>query len=326
MSNPNDRLPQPLANAWTPSLPPLPYEPWVETRRSLHLLCQIIGKIRLTLVPRRNHWWHVPLYITPRGLTTGTMYAPNDPLLSLDIEIDLISPRVIVRNNRGGVFETFVPADGEPCRLVYREILDAVSAAGVDLDILAKPYDLAWCETPFPSDAEPRGFEPEAVSRYFRALSWIERTFQEFRGDFLGKQTPVHLFWHSFDLALTRFSGKAVDKKPSEFNNPRDAEAYSHEVISFGFWPGDEKSPKAAFYSYTAPEPDGLADMALKVGAWHDVGGSHMALLSYDDLRANGDPRQMLLDFLESSYVAGATKAGWSIDALRLPSQSFYER
>jgi hypothetical protein len=169
-------------------------------------------------------------------------------------------------------------------------------------------------------------YEPEWATRYFRTISWIERTFQEFRGDFLGKQTPVHLFWHSFDLALTRFSGRAVDKKPSEFRNPRDAEAYSHEVVSFGFWPGDDNYPRPAFYAYTAPEPNSLADEPLAAGHWRDVGGSHMARLDYDDLRQAVDPRRMLLDFLESAYVAGATRAGWDVEALRLPPQEFYER
>ncbi len=325
MSQSDERLPQPLTNAWTPVLPPLPFEDWTETRESLHLLCQVVGKIRLALTHRRNHWWHVPLYVTPRGLTTGTLYAPNDPLLSLDIEIDLLEPAVCVRNNRGGIFEAFAPADGIACRAMFHEVLDAVSAAGVDVELIDVPYELPWCQTPFPDNGDTRHYQPGAGARYFRALSWIERTFQEFRGDFLGKQTPVHLFWHSFDLALTRFSGKAVDKKPSEFRNPRDAEAYSHEVISFGFWPGDANYPKPAFYSYTAPEPDGLANEPLSAGAWVDVGKSHMARLDYEDLRMAADPRDMLLGFLQSSYEAGAKRAGWDLERLRLPSQSFYE-
>ncbi|MEM1013836.1 MAG: DUF5996 family protein [Planctomycetota bacterium] len=325
MSEADDRLPQPLTNSWTPVLPPLEFAAWTETRETLHLLCQIVGKVRMALTPRRNHWWHVPFYVTPRGLTTGTLYEPNDPLLSLDIEIDLLEPGIEVRNNRGGMFDVAAPLDQMDCKWMFREVTDAVSAAGVDVDLLGTPYDLPWCTTPFAQNEDRRTFDLGAAARYFRALSWVERTFQEFRGDFLGKQTPVHMFWHSFDLALTRFSGKAVDKKPSEFRNPRDAEAYSHEVISFGFWPGDANYPQAAFYSYTAPEPDGLASEPLSAGGWFDVGGSHMARLDYAELRQAEDPRRMLLGFLESAYLAGAKRAGWDVEALRVPPEEYFE-
>ena len=310
----------------SPTLPPLPYEAWTETRQGLHLLCQMVGKLRLAMVPRRNHWWHVPLYVTPVGLTTGTMYAPNDPLLTLDVEIDLLEPHINVRTNRGGLQSGTFPWLGGTCASMHEGLMAALSSAGVDVDMLAKPYELPWDDVPFPEDERRREMSREWLARFFRALSWVDSVFQVYRGDFLGKTTPVHFFWHSFDLAVTRFSGRPNPRPVGEFANPRDAEAYSHEVISVGFWPGDDdKTPFPAFYSYTAPEPDGLADKPLSAGEWVDVGGSHMAILKYDDLRAASDPKTMLLDWMNSAYRAGAEAANWPVDDFALPPASHFE-
>ena len=307
----------------SPTLPPLPYEAWTETRQGLHLLCQMVGKLRLAMVPRRNHWWHVPLYVTPVGLTTGTMYAPNDPMLTLDVEIDLLEPHINVRTNRGGLQSGTFPWLGGTCASMHEGLMAALSSAGVDVDMLAKPYELPWDDVPFPEDERRREMSREWLARFFRALSWVDSVFQVYRGDFLGKTTPVHFFWHSFDLAVTRFSGRPNPRPVGEFANPRDAEAYSHEVVSVGFWPGDDNYPHAAFYGYAAPEPEGLADQPLPDGAaWIDVGGSHMARMDYDIVRASPDPRATLLAFLNGVYTAAERAGEWP--DLRLPPASSY--
>ncbi len=318
-----DPLPRPFAGSFAPTLPPLPFDAWTDTRKTLHLLCQIVGKLRIAMYPRQNHWWHVPLYVTPRGLTTGTLYAPSDPLLTLSIEIDLREPGGLhVATNKGASEVVTLPYDGSDCARLYRDLLDTLARVGVDVEILATPYELPWTATPFPEDEQSRGFKDRWANRYFRALSWVDRTFNEYRGDFLGKQTPSHLFWHSFDLAVTRFSGRPNPKPASEFANPRDAEAYSHEVISVGFWPGDDKYPHAAFYGYVAPEPDDLADQPLPIGEWIDAGGSHMARVDYDAIRAADDPREALLGFLRAVHAAGVRRAEWP--DLMLPPASHY--
>jgi hypothetical protein len=166
-------------------------------------------------------------------------------------------------------------------------------------------------EIPFADDTTHSAYDPEYVQRFWKALIEIDTTFQEFRGRFLGKCSPVHLFWHSFDLAVTRFSGRTAPVSPDA--DPVTRAAYSHENISAGFWPGDGNMPEPAFYSYTHPEPDGLAEEPLepKSAWWQEQGGAHMALLRYADVRAAADPRAALLDFLQSSYEAGANRAGW---------------
>ena len=306
-------------------LPPLPWEAWRETKQTLHLYLQIIGKLRMTLTPRRNHWWHVPLYVSPVGLTTGTLFAPNDPLLSFQIDVDFVRSKVQLHSNRGG--NQLVHFDCDSCKDFYDQTMAAVAAMGVDVAILPEPYELPFTQTRFDEDGQKRMFDAAAVARWFRALSWIDGVFQQFRGDFLGKTSPVHFFWHSFDLAVTRFSGRRNPQPIDKFANPRDAEAYSHEVISFGFWPGDDdKTPFPAFYSYTAPEPEGLADKPLSAGEWASVGSSHMAMLKYDDLRAASNPKRMLLDWLASAYRAGAEAADWPVEDFTLPPAFHFER
>jgi hypothetical protein len=305
----------------TPLLPSQPYPTWVETKRTLHLVCQIVGKFRMALTPRQNHWWHVPLYVTSRGLATGTLHAPNDPLLSLDIEVDLLDHDIVLRSNRAAGFR--IDFNSYPCSGVYARMQAAMSTLGVDVGILPKPYDLSYTDRPFPEDHADRTYDPAAAARYFRMLAWVDRIFDEYRGGFLGKQTPSHLFWHSFDLAVTRFSGRENPKPPAEFRNPRDAEAYSHEVVSIGFWPGDDAYPHAAFYGYASPEPAGLAEMPLPVGTWIDVGGSHLARVDYETIRQADDPRVTLLGFLNAVYDAAAELGEWP--DLKLPESSRYD-
>ena len=293
------------------SFPEIPLEAWRPTKNTLHLYCQIVGTIRLAMHPRINHWWHVPLYVSPGGLTTRTIPTRDG---SFEIEFDLHEHRLVIRTSDGRV-EDFAMFDGLTVADFYRSIFANLKKLGIEPKIWAVPYE-APSTTPFAEDNENSSYDKEYVERFHRVLVSVDHIFNEFRGRFSGKSTPVHMFWHSFDLALTRFSGKRVP--PREGAGRVEREAYSHEVISFGFWFGDDKVPAPAFYSYTAPEPAGLADEPLSPpqAKWADSNGAHLALLMYDDARAAADPDAAVLDFLESAYQAGAKRAGWPAEEL----------
>jgi Family of unknown function (DUF5996) len=294
-------------------LPGLPLERWEPTKETLHLWAQIVGKVRLAATPPQNHWWNAPLYVDTRGLTTRRLRAGG---CDFDVAFDFVAHELVVRTSRGQV-ESFPLRDGYSVAAFYERLWALLAGFGIDVEIKPEPFGVA-VTTPFAEDSEHASYDREAVERLWRALRWIDWTLQEFAGWFCGKSSPVHLFWHGFDLAVTRFSGAPAPPNPNA--DPVTREAYSHEVISFGFWPGDKKMRMPAFYSYTAPEPTGLADQPLRPerASWQQpFGSSHMALLPYDDVRTSPAPRQALLDFLESSYQAGATLAGWDRDALR---------
>lgn len=290
------------------AFPEIPLEAWRPTKNTLHLYCQIVGKIRLAMHPWLNHWWHVPLYVTPRGLSTHTIpYAGGD----FDIEFDLGEHVLRIQTSRNQI-EDFALYDGLSVADFYSSIFANLAKIGISPEINPVPYE-APSTTPFDEDSENKSYDKEYVERFHRTLVTVDGLLTKFRGRFIGKSTPVHMFWHSFDLALTRFSGKRAPARDGVGMVER--EAYSHEVISFGFWFGDDNVPAPAFYSYTAPEPAGLADEPLSPSAakWQESNGSHMALLMYDDVRTADGPKGMVLDFLESSYQAGAKKAGWDI-------------
>ncbi len=291
--------------------PELPYEEWKPTKQTLHRYTQIIGKVRMALTPPRNHWWHVTLYVTARGLTTGPMpYQGRD----IAIELDFIDHQATVRAS-DGTASAFDLRDRPACADFFTDLFSALSKVGVEVDIHPQPFDLG--DSPaLNEDRINASYEPDAVARYWRILGSTQRVLDTFRGPFLGKASPVHLFWHSFDLAYARYSGR--EAPVSENVDPVSAEAYSHEVIAFGFWPGDEKTtPYPAFYSYTAPEPDGLAQQPLVSEAeWRDTGNGSLAVLPYDAVRGSSDPDAMLHDFFDAAYRAGAETAGWDTDAL----------
>ena len=293
-------------------LPDIPLEPWEPTRWTLHLWTQIVGKVRLGVTPPQNHWWNAPLYVDARGLTTRRLRSADR---DFDIQFDLVAHELTIRTSRGEV-ESFALEDGLSVAAFYERVFETLARFGIDVEIKAEPYGVPMT-TPFSEDTEHASYDPAAVERYFQALTWIDWTLQEFAGWFSGKTTPVHLFWHGFDLAVTRFSGKRAPVRPTM--DPVSREAYSHEVISFGFWPGDDKVRMPAFYSYTAPEPEGLAEQPLlpETATWQASGSSHLAILPYDDVRTAIDPRETLLDFLESAYLAGAATAKWNADDLR---------
>jgi hypothetical protein len=290
------------------ALPEIPLEAWRSTKDTLHLFCQIVGKIRLSLHPRLNHWWHVPLYVTPLGLSTRTI--PYDDG-NFEIEFDLCSHKIVIRTNSGRT-EDFALYDGLCVADFYDGLIANLAKLGIKAHINTAPYE-APSKTPFPEDRANCSYDSSFVEKFHQTLVAVDDIFEEFRGRFIGKSTPVHIFWHSFDLALTRFSGKLAPVRDGA--NRVEREAYSHEVISFGFWFGDDNVPAPAFYSYTVPEPDGLANEKLlpTEASWQESNGSHMALLMYDDVRTSDDPRKMVIDFLESAYQAGAKTAGWNI-------------
>lgn len=288
--------------------PDIPFEAWRPTKETLHLYAQIVGKIRMAMHPRMNHWWHVPLYVSPRGLTTGSIPYKDQ---SFEIEFDL-SAHVLKIAKSGGRSEDFALYDGLSVADFYNSIFANLGKLGIECPIKAVPYE-GPSTIPFADNTENATYDKDAVERAHRVLVTADGIFQQFRGHFNGKSTPVHMFWHSFDLALTRFSGKRAPIRDGA--NRVEREAYSHEVISFGFWFGDDNVPAPAFYAYAAPEPRGLSAEPLKPdGAkWAPSGGGHLALLMYEDVVNYPDPRKAVGDFLESAYRSSAKLLGWNV-------------
>lgn len=292
-------------------LPALPLEEWEPTKDTLHLYLQVIGKIRLASTPAANHWWHVPLYVDERGLTTGRMRHDG---VDFGVQVDLVDHAVVVRTAGGAASLTLW--DGLSVAAFHDELLRALARFGVRPAIHAEPFGVPMT-TPFPEDTGHASYDREYVGRFWRILLEVDWVLREFAGWFTGKTSPVHLFWHSLDLAVSRFSGRRAPGLGEV--DPVTREAYSHEVISFGFWAGDRQVRAPAFYSYTAPEPAGLTAARLRPdGAfWAERGGSALATYWYEEMRAAPRPRQALLDFLQSAYEAGARAAGWDEPALR---------
>jgi hypothetical protein len=291
------------------ALPPLSLEEWEDTKETLHRYCQIVGKVRMEYSPYRNHWWHVTLYVTTRGLTTGPIPYGNT---TFDISFDLLENRLIVNTSEGGAFSFTL--DDLPVAEFYRRLFEGLGSLGIDASINVKPFDLDDEHT-LDANTYNRVCDEGYARRYHHVLVQIDQIFKEFAGRFNGKTSPVQLFWHSFDLAVTRVSDKRVSLP--EGTDPVTREAYSHEVISFGFWPGDRNFREPAFYSYTAPEPEDLTGQSLRpqAASWAPEGGT--ALLTYEEVRKSASPRETLLEFLQSAYEAGAKTTGWDMEELR---------
>jgi hypothetical protein len=290
--------------------PELAFDAWTETRKTLHLFLQIVGKLRLYMHPKKNHWWHVPLYVSPRGLTTRSI--PYQGRL-FEMEFDFFDHALAIRVSDGT--SQRIGLQGKTVAQFFRAVEEGLGK----LDIRAVwqkpyPYDLPFSKTPFAEDDQHGEYDSVYAQRYWRVLSQIDPIFQRFRGQFGGKGTLPHLFWHHMDLALTLFSGKRVPVR--EGAGLVEREGYSHEVISFGFWAGDDKVPAPAFYAYAAPVPDGLFDSALKPAeaSWNAEAG--MAVMMYDAIRVAADPGAKIADFLASTYAASAKAAGWDVESL----------
>jgi hypothetical protein len=295
----------------TAPLPPLPYPEWEATKTTLHLWVQIVGKIKMASAPPRNHWWHVALYVDVHGLTTRLLHAADGT--AFEIRFDFVDHMLVVETSRA--VESFALADGLTVAEFDAQLHAALGRLGLDVPILESPFGVPMT-TPFPEDREHASYDRDAVERYFRVLDWSADVLETFSGWFCGKTSPVHVFWHSLDLAVTRFSGRRAPAQPDA--DAVTQEAYTHEVISFGFWPGDQNTGQPAYYSYTAPEPEGLRERTLRPeqAAWTELYGGSLAVVPYEDVRTADDPRATLLAFLESAYEAGADLAGWDRDGL----------
>ena len=288
--------------------PSLDYAAWRDTAVTLQLWLQIVGKVRLALTPWLNHGWHVPLYVTAHGLGTSAMPATRG---LLEIEFDFVAHRLVVRSSEG-------PDRGfalEPMTVAafYGRALAALEAAGEPVRIVARPNEVPE-PIAFADDDTHRSYDAAAVHDFWRALVEVDRVLKRFRTAFLGKASPVHLWWGAFDLAVTRFSGRPAPLHPGGIPGLPDAvtrEAYSHEVSSAGFWPGSDAYPHAAFYAYAYPSPAGYDSARIEPADATWVAALGEWILPYDTVRASADPAATLLRFLETTYRAAADLAHW---------------
>jgi Family of unknown function (DUF5996) len=297
--------------------PPIPLASWQDTKQTLHRFCQVVGKLRLAASVRRNHWWNVPFHLTGRGITTRPMdQAGTQPSFSIDF--DFVDHQLHIYTLDGRAVA--VPLQGQSVASFHDQTLQALAELEITVAIAhPHPYDLPDADRRFADDTEHASYDPAWASRYWQVLSQVNLVLEEFAARFSGKVSPVHHFWHTFDIAHTRFADRHIDQPPTA--DPVTREAYSREVISFGFWFGDDRLGEPAFYAYTAPEPPGLAEEPLQPPAawWMPRDGNHLAVLGYDDARASEDPRATVLDFYERAYEAGARLAGWDTGRLASP-------
>jgi hypothetical protein len=286
-------------------LPPLPFADWRTTKETLHLYTQIAGKIRMAFAPRRNHWWHATLKVSPRGLTTGLVPHPHNPF---EIEFDLVGHGVSLRT-ADGASHRIALHDGLSVAAFLHKLLELLHAEGIEPQFRMQPYDVPFAKEPFAEDQRHNAYDADAAARFGTVLRWTAEVYEQFAGGYEGKTSPVQFFWHGFDLAVTRFSGRRAPE--IEGADPVEREAYSHEVASFGFWPGDDTVQAPAFYGYAAPVPEHLRQEPLEPeqAKWNPEGG--MALLRYDDVRNSADPRAALLAFCNSVAHAAERAADW---------------
>jgi hypothetical protein len=293
--------------------PALPFEAWRETGATLHLWTQIVGKVRLVQSPWTNHSWHVTLYVTPHGLTTGPI--PHGGAI-FSIEFDFVDHRLIVETSAGEL--RAIPLQPRSVAEFYDVVMATLTELGVPVHIRTMPNEIPNA-IPFEQDHQHAAYDPAVANRFWRALVQVDRVFKVFRAGFIGKCSPVHFFWGSFDLAVTRFSGRPAPPHPGGVPNMPDwvaREAYSHEVSSAGFWPGSEAFPQAAFYSYAYPEPKGFRDATTRPAAARFDGGMGEFILPYEAVRSDSAPDQALLAFMQSTYEAAAERAAWDRAAL----------
>lgn len=295
-----------------PMLSPLPYKDWERTKTTLHLWCQIVGKIKLRCTPHRNHWWNITLHPTTRGLSTLRMRSGDT---FFEIEFDLIDRVLVVRTATAREAEAFPLTDGLSVAEFYEKLFAALARLNIHVRILARPYDMG-VTTPFALDREHRTFDGVAARRWWEIVLWSADVLDRFAAEFLGKASPAHIFWHTFDLASARYSGRPGSVRDGA--NEVEREAYKREVIAFGFWPGDAKTPMPAYYTYTAPEPEALAREPLRPGdaLWVASGSGHLGVLAYETVRAAADPAATLTEFWRSGYEAGTRSAAWGTEAL----------
>jgi hypothetical protein len=291
--------------------PALAYADWAETQATLHMWTQVVGKIRMALTPPVNHWWHVPLYVTARGLTTSPMPCGGR---TLEIAFDVLADELRLDCSDGAGER--IALQPMSVAAFYKAVMAALGRLGVSVHIWTTPCEV---ETPIPfeRDEAHASYDAAAARRFWRALVQADAVMKAFRGRFLGKASPVHFFWGSFDLAVTRFSGRRAPPHPGSAVLPASVsrEAYSHEVSSCGFWPGGPGF-EPLFYAYAYPEPAGFPGAAVRPAAARWDAGLGEFVLPYAEVRAAADPEAALLDFLQSTYAAAADLAHWPRDAL----------
>lgn len=294
------------------SWPSLPLKEWQDTYATLHMWAQIVGKVRLAQAPMLNHWWQVPLYVTSRGLCTSSMPYGSD---SFEISFDFLDHQLRLQTSRGAVRS--IALESKPVADFYREFMAALRALGLEIKIWTMPVEVPD-PIPFDRDDTHHTYVPEQAQRFWRVLRQADRVLQQFRSGFLGKCSPVHFFWGSFDLAVTRFSGRPAPPHPGGIPHMADwvtRQAYSHEVSSCGFWPGGGPVPEPVFYAYAYPEPEGFKNYRVPPPAYYS-NDLHEFLLPYAAVRQAQNPDAMLLEFAQRTYEAAADSAGWDRKAL----------
>ena len=287
--------------------PALPLASWRDTCDTLHMWTQIVGKTRMRLTPLVNHWWNVPLYVTARGLTTSRIpYGER----AFELRFDFLAHRLVLEESDGTTRS--LPLEPKPVAEFYDECMAMLRDAGIEVHIWRMPVEVPN-PIPFDEDRQHTAYDAESVDRFWRILLSVNAVLEEFRARFIGKASPVHFFWGSFDLAVTRFSGRRAPERPGADVITR--EAYSHEVSSVGWWPGSGNTD-AAFYAYMAPAAAGFREKKVRPQAarWNDTLGEY--LLMYDDVRRSASPRRALLDFCQSTYEAAADVGHWDRAAL----------
>lgn len=297
-----------LPSTPAPIWPALPLAAWQDTCTTLHMWTQIIGKTRLALAAQENHWWHTTLYVTERGLTTSPM--PCDGR-TLTVDFDFIAHCLAMRTSEGASHT--LPLAACSVAAFYSQFLAALGSLGVSPAIMARPVEVETA-IPFAQDVQHASYDAEAVNRWWRVLVQVDRVLKRFRGGFAGKQSPVHFFWGSFDLAVTRFSGRPAPRHAGGAPNCPDyvmVEAYSHECSSAGFWPGGGPVGEPAFYAYAYPEPPGYSAHAMAPAEAYYHPQAREFILPYEAVRLAVDPDAALLAFLEASYEAAAQLGRW---------------
>ena len=293
------------------SWPELKFSEWKDTLATLHMWTQVVGKIRLAQTPLMNHWWNVPLYVSARGLTTSAM--PYNERI-FEIEFDFIDHKLLIECSDGTT--KTLALRPQSVADFYAEVMSTLHELGIDIKIWTMPVEVPD-PIRFEEDTTHASYDAAYANRFWHALVKMDEVFKEFRARFIGKVSPVHFFWGSFDMAVTRFSGKPAPERPDA--DLINREAYSHEVISHGWWPGN-KDMEAAFYSYTAPEPASLAEAVGqgKIRPAQTFYSTEMKefFLPYDDVRKSDSPEQTLMDFCQTTYEAGANLANWDRAAL----------
>jgi hypothetical protein len=294
--------------------PSLPLESWDDTRATLHMWTQMVGKVRLALTPLVNHWWNVPLYVSARGLTTSSM--PYESMV-FELEFDFVDHQLVLTKSDGSVKKLALAP--RSVADFYKEFMSMLRSEGINVKIWKTPVEIPN-PIPFDQDHIHGSYDPQAVRKFWRILASSHSAFEDFRSRFIGKSSPVHFFWGSFDLAVTRFSGR---RAPERLNADRiTREAYSHEVSSVGFWPGSGDVKEPAFYSYASPEPEGFKEYHVRPDAASYRKELGEFLLPYEAVRQSTSPTAAVLDFCQTAYEAAATLAKWDRAALEKAPES----